>query len=79
METASKRPRFARELYWFGWRRPEILAREARRLAAILPRILDTVSKRTMMRKDPSDLKSDLPGLDKTIPLAGFREVGWFP
>src|SRR5205807_2237352 len=52
---ASKVLSPAREPHWLVWRRPTVLARSERRVATMRSRIFETVSRRTIMRKDAGE------------------------
>ena len=76
---ASKVDRPGREPVWWGWRRPQDLARRERREVVTLSTILERVSRRTMTLKEAGESYEALPGLSKTTPLAFLREAGWWP
>ena len=65
--------------HWFGWRRLAFLAKDMSLTVRTLSRILETVFRRTIMRKEDGVSYEGLPSLSRTTPFACFRDGGWYP
>ena len=65
-----------REPHWFGWRRLAFLARAASLTVMTLSSILETVLRRTIIRKEAGVSYEGLPGLSRTTPFVCLRQGG---
>ena len=66
-----------REPHWLWWRRPALRAMSESLTVMTLYSILETVLRRTIMRKDAGVSYEGLPGLSRTTPFACLRQGRW--
>ena len=79
MATASIALSPGSEPHWFEWRRPAFLAKNMSLTVRILSSNLETVLRRTIMRKKDHELYKGLPGLSGTTQFACSTDGEWYP